>query len=130
MDAECRKTFTMATSAVQFSNAQPDTDAGHGISVAKLKEMRERMEQVAAAQRSGLIDVHAGAMEKRRLRREMLAGPIAHLAEVGQLAARERHELRSVFRFRPTADTFVAFRTAARSMQVEAQCHNRRTSWR
>jgi hypothetical protein len=123
MDAECRRTFVMATSATHFSDSQPDTDAGHALSVAKLKEMVARMEQVAAVQRGGLIDVHAAAMEKRRLRREMLAGPIAHLAELGRLAARDQHELRSTFRFRPRSETLVAFRTAARSMQVEAQSH-------
>jgi hypothetical protein len=123
MNAECRRTFEMARRVAHFSDAQPDTDAGHGLSVAKVKEMVTRMEQADGAQRAGRIDRHAGAMEKRRLRREMLAGPIAHLAEVGQLAAREEHELRSAFRFKPSADTYVAFRTAARGMQTEAETH-------
>ena len=55
------------------------------------------------------------AEEKRRLRREMLAGPIAHLADIGQLASRERHDLPNGFRFKPSADTYAAFRSAARS---------------
>ena len=50
---------------------------------------------MAAVQRAGLIDVHTGAVEKRRLRREMLAGPIAHLVEVGGLAGRDHPELGS-----------------------------------
>jgi hypothetical protein len=123
MNAKCRKVLVMGESAAHFTDAQPDNDPGHALSAGKLKEMVAQMQQVAAEQRAGLLDVHAAAMEKRRLRREMLAGPIAHLAEVGQLAARERHELRSTFRFKPTADSLVAFRTAARSMQVEAQSH-------
>ena len=56
------------------------------MSVARLKEVKAQMEQVAAVQRAGLIDAHTAALEKRRLRREMLAGPIAHLSEVGGLA--------------------------------------------
>ena len=123
MNAECRKTFEMGTRVELFSDAQPDTDAGHGVSVGKVKQLVTRMEQLDGEQRAGLIDVHAGALEKRRLRREMLAGPIAHLAEVGQLASREQHELRTAFRFKPGVNTYVAFRTAARSMQVEAQTH-------
>ena len=51
------------------------------------------MTQMAAVQRAGLIDVHTGAVEKRRLRREMLAGPIAHLVEVGGLAGWDHSEL-------------------------------------
>ncbi len=47
----------------------------------RLKAVKAQMEQIAAMQRAGLIDVHTGAIEKRRLRREMLAGPIAHLSE-------------------------------------------------
>jgi hypothetical protein len=123
MNAECRKIYEMATHVVHFCDGQPDTDAGGGLSAAKVKEMTKRMEQVAAAQRAGLIDVHAAAMEKRRLRRETLAGPITHLAELGRLAGREQHELRSSFRFKPGADTYVAFRTAAGSMLAEAETH-------
>ena len=123
MNGECRRAFQRGKSVVQVSDAQPDTDPGHVLSVAKVKEMTARMEEVAALQRAGLIDVHAAALEKRKLRRTMLAGPIAHLAEVGRLASRENHELATTFRFKPSADTYVAFRTAARSMEAEAETH-------
>jgi hypothetical protein len=53
----------------------------------------------------------------------MLAVPIAHLAEVGQEAAREEHELGKTFRFKPGASTFLAFRTAARGMASAAEAH-------
>jgi hypothetical protein len=121
MDARVRRTFETAGRTVNFSDAQPDTDPGHGVSLARLKEVWDRMEQVAAAQRAGLIDVHTGALEKRRLRREMLAGPIAHLSEVGSLAARQHPELASKFRYKPSGDTYVAHRTAARSLRAEAE---------
>ena len=83
MNGDVRRTFEMIARAVNFSDAQPDTDPGHLVSVERLKQVKVQMEQVAAMQRAGLIDVHTGAVEKRRLRREMLAGPIAHLTEVG-----------------------------------------------
>jgi hypothetical protein len=108
---------------VHVSDAQPDTDPGHTQSVSKVKETTAAMEQMDAVQRAGLIDVHAAAVEKRKLRGDILAGPIAHLAQVGRLAAREDHELASTFRFRPSADTFVAFRTAAGTMRTEAEAH-------
>jgi hypothetical protein len=123
MNGEVRRMFETTVRAVNFSDAHPDTDTGHSVSVARLKEVRAQMEQVAALQRAGLIDVHTGAVEKRRLRREMLAGPIAHLAEVGGLAGREHPDLVNKFRFKPSGSTYVAHRTAGRSMQAEAEAH-------
>jgi hypothetical protein len=123
MNADCRKTFEMATRVVHLSDAQPDTDAGHALSVGKVKEMVARMEQVDAEQRGGLVDSRTSRVEKDRLRREMRAGPIAHLSQVGRLAARDQHELGSTFRFKPSTHTYVAFRTAARSMQAAAGTH-------
>ena len=111
----------MVARSVNFCDAQSDTDAGHVVSVERLKQVKAQMEQVAAMQRAGLIDVHTGAVEKRRLRREMLAGPIAHLTEVGGLAGREHPDLVNKFRYKPSGITYVAHRTAARSMQAEAE---------
>jgi len=123
MNGDVRRMFEMVARSVNFCDAQPDTDAGHVVSVERLKQVKAQMEQVAAMQRAGLIDVHTGAVEKRRLRREMLAGPIAHLAEVGGLAGREHPDLVNKFRYKPSGTTYVAHRTAARSMQAEAETH-------
>ena len=114
------------TSRRTSSDAQPDTDAGHLVWVGRLKQVKAQMEQVAAVQRAGLIDVHTGAVEKRRLRREMLAGPISRLAGVGGLAGREHPDLVNKFRYKPSGTTYVAHRTASRSMQAEAETPTRR----
>lgn len=113
----------MVTRVVNFSDARPDTDAGHAVSVARMKELQVQMEQLAAMQRTGQIDVHTSALEKRRLRREMLAGPIAHLAEIGGLAGRDHPDLVGKFRYKPSRSNYLAHRTAARSMQAEAVTH-------
>jgi hypothetical protein len=110
----------MGVRVQEVITAHPDTEPGQVVLEGQLKELRARFEVAAAAQRAGLIDVRSGAEEKRRLRREMLAGPIAHLADIGQLASRERHELPNGFRFKPSADTHAAFRSAARAMQEAA----------
>ena len=123
MNGAVRRIFEMVARAVNFSDAQPDTDAGHAVSVGRLKEVKAQMEQIAAMQRAGLIAVHTGAVEKRRLRREMLAGPIAHLAEVGRLAGREHPDLVNNFRYKPSGSTYLAHRTAGRSMQAAAETH-------
>ncbi len=123
MNAVVRRMFEMVARVVNFSDAQPDTDPGHTVSVERLKVVKAQMEEIAAMQRTGLIEVHTGATEKRRIRREMLAGPIAHLAEIGKLARRDHPDLVNKFRYKPSGDTYVAHRTASQSMLAEAQAH-------
>jgi hypothetical protein len=113
----------MGTRALEFSRAHPDTEPGTAIVATRLEQLVARAEDTATAQRNGLIHVRAGSARKEELRRAMLAVPIAHLAEVGRAAAREEHELGKTFRFKPGADTFLAFRTAARGMASSAQTH-------
>ena len=93
MNGDVRRTYEMTARVVNVNDAQPDTDGGQRLSAERLKQVRVEMEQVAARQRTGLIDVHTSAVEKKRLRREMLAGPIAHLSEIGGLAGREHPDL-------------------------------------
>jgi hypothetical protein len=113
----------MGVRVLNFSDTHPDTDAGFVVSVGRLKLLVGRADQIATAQRDGQIDSRAASARKDDLRRAMLSRPIAHLAGVGALAAREQHELGSTFRFKPGASTFLAFRTAARSMAAAAQTH-------
>jgi hypothetical protein len=91
--------------------------------VARLEQLLARATETATAQRDGLVHVHAASARKEELRRQMRDVPIAHLAEVGRAAAREEHELGKTFTFKPGASTFLAFRTAARSMASAAQTH-------
>ena len=123
MNGDVRRTYEMAARVVHVSDARPDTDAGQQVSVERLKEVKAAMEQVIALQRAGLIDVHTSAVEKRRLRREMLAGPIAHLSEVGAIAGRDHPDLVDRFRYKPRGTTYLGHRTAARSLQAEAEAH-------
>jgi hypothetical protein len=118
-----RKVLEMITRVVDFLLARPDTDAGQQVSTTRLKEVQELMQQMDALQRTGLIEVRTSADEKRRLRREMLAGPIVHLAEVGRLAAREHPEVVHKLRYAPSKHNYQAHRTAARSMQAEAEAN-------
>jgi hypothetical protein len=123
MKAVVRRIYEMVRSAVNFWDTHQDTDAGQQLSGSRLKEVQAQMEQAAAMQRAGLFDVHTSAMEKRRLRREMLAGPIAHLVEIGGLAGRDHPELTITLRYKAAGDTYVAHQTAARGMQAEATTH-------
>ena len=113
----------MGKSADEFSVAHPDTDAGYNIAAGRLTQLVEQGHGLIAVQREGQIDDHAGSARRQQLRRDMRSGPIAHLAEVGQLAAREQHELGKTFTFKPSSSTYLAFRAAAGTMAAAAQTH-------
>ncbi len=113
----------MGTRALKFNVAHPDTEPSSAAVVVKLEGLVARANEQATAQRDGFIQVRAASARKEELRRAMLAVPIAHLADVGEVAAREEHELDKVFRFRPGASTFLAFRAAARGMASAAETH-------
>jgi hypothetical protein len=123
MNAVSRRKIEMGSRALEFSRAHPDTDAGYQAAAARLEQLVARATTIAAAQRDGLIDTRAASARKQELRRQMLSEPIAHLAQVGRAAARDEHELGKTFAFKPSASTYLAFRTAARGMAEAAQTH-------
>ena len=123
MNAPSRRKMEMGRRALEFSRAHPDSEPGSDVVVARLEQLVGRGNEVAAAQRDGIIQTRSASARKQELRRELLAVPIAHLARVGRAAARENHELGKMFLFKPSADTFLAFGTAARSMAAAAQEH-------
>ena len=123
MNAESRRKIETGTRALEFSRAHPDTEPTMTATVAKLEQLLARASETATVQRDGFVHVRAAAERKQALERQMRAGPIAHLAEVGRAAAREEHELGKTFTFRPGASTSFAFRTAARSMAAAAEAH-------
>ena len=123
MNGRSRRRIEMGTRALEFSRAHPDTEPGTATAAARLEQLLARATEMATVQRDGLIHVRAAAARKEELRRQMRDVPIAHLAEVGRAAAREEHELGKTFTFKPGASTFLAFRTAARSMASSAQTH-------
>ena len=89
MNAQSRRKIEMGARALEFSRANPDSEPGAAEAVARLEQLVTRANETAAVQRDGFIRVHAASTRKRELRGEMLAVPIAHLAEVGRAAARQ-----------------------------------------
>lgn len=123
MNAVTRRVWDMGVRVLNHTDAHPDDEPGFTVLVAQLKALSARIAQVVTEQRAGQVDSRASASRKRELRRDMLAVPIAHLARIGALAAREQHELGKTFLFKPTAGTFVAFQSAARQMLEQAQAN-------
>jgi hypothetical protein len=123
MNAECRRKIEMGTRALEFSRAHPDADPGYAAAVAKLEQLMARAAEATVAQRSGIVDFRAASARKGELKRTMQSVHIAHLAQVGEEAATENHELGRLFRFKPAAGTLLAFRAAAGTMAEEAQAN-------
>ena len=123
MRAVARRIYDMGVRVVNWAGAHPDDEPGFGVLLAQLQALVVRMGDVITAQRNGFIDTRAARSRKKELRSEMLAVPIAHLAQIGGLAAREVHELGKTFRFRPAATSQVAFQSASRAMLEAAQTH-------
>lgn len=123
MRAETRRVYDMCVRVLNWALARPDDETGFGVLLAQLQALVVRMGEVITVQRNGMIDSRAARFRKRELRTEMLAVPIAHLARIGALAAREVHELSRTFRFRPAAHSQVAFHSAGRAMLEAAQAH-------
>jgi hypothetical protein len=123
MDAESRRRIEMGRRALEFCVAHPDTEPGTATVVSRLEQLVARAEDTATAQRNGLLQVHAATLRKQELRRAMRSGAIAHLDGVGREAAREEHELGNTFRFKPGANTYLSFGTAARAMAAAAETH-------
>ena len=122
MRAVARRMYDMGVRVVNWANAHPDDEPGFGVLLARLQALVVRMGDVITAQRNGFIDTRAARSRKQELRTEV-AVPIAHLAQIGALAAREVHELGKTFRFRPAATSQVAFQSASRAMLEAAQTH-------
>jgi hypothetical protein len=123
MKAVTRRVYEMCVRVLAWLTAHPDDEPGMTVLVGQLQGLVARMTQLIADQRDGLIASRAASARRVELEREMLAGPIAHLARIGSLAGREVHEPRSRFAFRPAAGTHLAFQAAVRSMLAAAEEH-------
>jgi hypothetical protein len=108
---------------LSWASTRPDDEPGFGILLAQLQALVTRMSDVITVQRNGIVDSRAASARKQELRREILAVPVAHLAEIGAPAAREVPELGKAFRSQPVMRRTVAFRSACGSMLEQAQAH-------
>ena len=123
MDGRASRILDMGSRVMVYCRARPDTDSGFNLSLAKLEELITRGQQAATRQREADVDRRTATAQKRALRRAMLSGPVAHLAGVGRLSAKEEAELAKAFLVKPGVGTYAKLLTTARSMQTAAQTH-------
>jgi hypothetical protein len=123
MKGDERRTGEMGVRVVLLCDRYPDSDPAHGVLVGRLKAVVEQMQQEEALQRSALMDRHTSVLDKRRLRRELLAGPIAHVVGVAGLARKDEPSLATQVQYRPSGRTFGEHLAAARGLLAEAEAH-------
>jgi hypothetical protein len=122
MNGPTRRTIQMGDRVDQWNDLHPDDDAGNASSEARIKSLVAQAHALLAQQREGFVSQHAGTERKRQLRRQMSA-PIAHMAEVGRVGATENPDLSSLFRFKPSTSSHLAYQTAAHAMVAAGQEH-------
>ena len=123
MDAESRRKIEMGLRALEFSRAHPDADPGYTGTAGKLEQLVERANRAMTEQREASVDLHVGSVQKNELRRTMRGVHIAHLSQVGRESAKEQPDLSKTFRFKPDAETLLAFGAAGRAMAAAAAEH-------
>ena len=120
MNAKSRRKIEMGARALDFSSSHPGESAGYAASLARLEDRLARADQLATQQRDGILEARRATTRKRDLRRSMKRAHLDHLASVAEAASREVPELGQKFVLSRRANTYLAFRTAARAMEAEA----------
>jgi hypothetical protein len=123
MRNEQRRIKDMGIRVVLDCERYPSTDPAHALLVGRLKGVVAQMEQEEGVQRSAAMDRRTSTLDKRRLRREMLAGPIAHIVGVADLARKDEPSLATQVQYRPSAGTFGGHLAAARGLLAEAEAN-------
>jgi hypothetical protein len=121
MNAKTRRTIEMGKRALEFSRAHSDGSPGYAAALARLEDRLARADQLATQQRDGILESRAATARKRDLRRTMKQAHLGHVASVAELASREEPELAQKFVLPRRANSYLAFRTAARGMEAEAE---------
>jgi hypothetical protein len=120
MDARTRRKLEAGRRSLGHSRAHPDGSAGYIAALHRLEERLARADALAGQQLNGIRAVRSATARKRELRRQIESTHIPHLITVGRIAAREVPELAGKFTTPATDGSYVAFRTAARTLAAEA----------
>jgi hypothetical protein len=121
MKASVRRTIEMSKRVLNFSLAHPDPSAGYSAALERLKNAVEQAEVLVARQEDGFKAHRAATGSKQSLRRKIRRILLLHVCRVGEAASIEVPELAAKFRLTREAVPYLAFRTAARGILVEAQ---------
>jgi hypothetical protein len=121
MKARTRRRIVMATTALQFSRAHPHQSPGYLAALARLADRLDRAGVLATQQRDGVLERRAASARKREIRQTVSRAHLKHVATVAAMARPELAEPPQKYVLDPEANSYLAFRTAARSIQAEAE---------
>src|SRR5437762_7091028 len=122
MDARLRRRLEMAVRVRDFLRAHRTDGVAEGAALARLEELVQRAEVLAAQQRAGIVATRAATEMRAEVRRALRSKLLLYLSAVGGVAASENLELAAEFRL-PRVGPNQAFVTMARGMLEKATAH-------
>ncbi len=122
MDARLRRRLEMAVRVRDFLRAHRTDGVAEGAALARLEELVQRAEVLAAQQRAGIVATRAATEMRAEVRRALRSKLLLYLSAVGGVAANENAELGAQFRL-PRVGPNQAFVTMARGMLEKATAH-------
>ena len=122
MDARLRRRLEMAVRVRDFLRAHRTDGVAEGAALARLEELVQRAEVLAAQQRAGIVATRAATEQRAEVRRALRSKLLLYLSAVGSVAANENTELGAQFRVPPVGPN-QAFVTMARGLLEKATEH-------
>jgi hypothetical protein len=123
MNAQLRRRLEMAERVQEFLRAHKTDGVGEGLGLAKLEELLQRAQALAAQQRAGLVEKRSSTRRRRSLRGALHSKLLLYLRAVSAVAAKENEELATQFQMPPSNASHQAFITMARGMLEKATLH-------
>src|SRR2546427_3996943 len=102
MNAVLRRRLERAARVRDFIRAHRTDGAGEGTALARLEELLQRAEALAAQQRAGVVATRSATMQRRELPHALQTKLLKYLAAVGAVAAKGNTELAPQFRLPPS----------------------------
>ena len=120
MRTDLRRRLEMAVRVREFFRTHQTEGATQEGAVARLEQLVERAEVLAAQQRAGVIATRGATERRAEVRRALQSKLLRYLSAVGAAAAQENSELGAQFRLPKPRGSNQAFLTMARGMLVKA----------
>ena len=120
MRAQLRRRLEMAERVRDFLRAHKTDGVGEGLGLAKLEDLLQRAQVLAAQQRVGVAMTRQATKHRREVGRALQSNILRYLRVVGRVAAKQNGELANQFPLPPSNATHEALVTAARATLEKA----------
>lgn len=120
MNAAVRRRLERAARVRDFLRAHKTEGTGEGTALARLEELLQRADVLAAQQQAGVVATRSATLQREKLRRGLQTEILKYLVAVGAIAAKENTALLAQFKLPSTSVSNQAFITTARRMLAQA----------